>query len=683
MTCKGAWPARDDYILAATSAGSEMFRKPCAIRRVLSNLLPCATFDILSTSPAMAQTLKRAKLYTLLALLVLDLLLFFTGISILATALTIALAIYGFSSLSLVILRRSRLIWSLRNRLIVTYLFMGAIPIVLIFALAYSGAWIVVGQLATYLVGSELNRRALALENPALILARSRPQDRDPILQQIAPLLSAHAPGFQVVVTGDGEYHYPAESSFPAPPEGWKGYVGTVYKDGTYYSMAIARSGPRVAAIAAPITSGVLENLVPGIGTLGFYERRRSDTASANSPDRPRKLRTHIAGQVPPASNSFDFEYPWYNSIELALWDVPNSRRQVDLTVNTRPSAVLSVVFGNGLDTAQTSMQIFILIGLLLTVVEAISIMAGVSMTRTITGAIHNLYEGTQRIAKGDFSHRIPVKGGDQLASLGRSFNEMSAQLEKLVTVTKEKERLQSELAIASEVQNQLFPRGAPPTRTIELMGSCEPARSVSGDYYDYLCLPNGDLAVAIGDVAGKGISAALLMASIQSIMRTQLAQATTYSTAGIVAQLNRQLYAATAPEKYATFFFGIYDENNRMLTYTNAGHLSPLLICGGSVKPLEVTGTVVGLFPSMTYEERSIRICDGDILIAYTDGITEPENAYGEEFGAERLAETILRYQNAEPCEIVARTMESVKQWSTAPELPDDMTVLIAKGIA
>jgi sigma-B regulation protein RsbU (phosphoserine phosphatase) len=272
----------------------------------------------------------------------------------------------------------------------------------------------------------------------------------------------------------------------------------------------------------------------------------------------------------------------------------------------------------------------------------------------------------------------------------------MSEQLEKLVAVAKEKERLQSELAIASEVQNQLFPRSTPAMRTIELTGSCEPARSVSGDYYDYLLLPNGNLAIAVGDVAGKGISAALLMASIQSIMRTQLAQGipmaaaagtgrsvSGYSTAGMVAQLNRQLYANTSPEKYATFFFGIYDENSRMLTYTNAGHLPPLLVCGGKVSPLEVTGTVVGLFPSLTYQEQTVKICADDMLIAYTDGITEPENAYGEEYGADRLAETVLRYRNAEPAEIVAKVMESVKHWSGAPELPDDMTVVIAKGIA
>ncbi|MES1261426.1 MAG: PP2C family protein-serine/threonine phosphatase, partial [Acidobacteriota bacterium] len=140
--------------------------------------------------------------------------------------------------------------------------------------------------------------------------------------------------------------------------------------------------------------------------------------------------------------------------------------------------------------------------------------------------------------------------------------------------------------------------------------------------------------------------------------------------------------YANTSPEKYATFFFGIYDEITRGLTYTNAGHLAPLIFSGGHVKELEVTGTVVGLFPSSHYEEQHVTLAAGDLLLAYTDGITEPENAYGEEFGIERLTECVLKNQNCEAAEIVARVMEAVRQWSQAPELPDDMTVLIARGL-
>ena len=143
------------------------------------------------------------------------------------------------------------------------------------------------------------------------------------------------------------------------------------------------------------------------------------------------------------------------------------------------------------------------------------------------------------------------------------------------------------------------------------------------------------------------------------------------------------QLFANTAPEKYATFFFGIYDDESRTLTYTNAGHLPPLLVRRGSAIPLEVTGTVVGAFPAAAYEEQSISIEPGDLLIAYTDGITEPENAYGEEFGAARLAEVATRHQHAAPLEIVAKIMDAVKLWSHTPELPDDMTVVIARGLA
>jgi sigma-B regulation protein RsbU (phosphoserine phosphatase) len=246
---------------------------------------------------------------------------------------------------------------------------------------------------------------------------------------------------------------------------------------------------------------------------------------------------------------------------------------------------------------------------------------------------------------------------------------------------------MQSELAIASEVQQKLFPRTAPALRNLSLCGVCEPARSVSGDYYDYLAIPGGRVAMAIGDVAGKGISAALLMASIQSIMRTQLDEAglrhAAPGTRHMVAQLNRQLYANTSSEKYATFFFGLYDEASRLFTYTNAGHLQPLLIQGNTATLLEVTGTVVGAFPFIEYGEETVSLGAGDLLVSYTDGITEPENAYGEEFGIERLQETVQRNQHLETAEIVAKVMECVRQWSGAPELPDDMTVLIARGLA
>jgi sigma-B regulation protein RsbU (phosphoserine phosphatase) len=623
---------------------------------------------------------KRARIYILLALPVLDLVLLASG-AMPGLSLVVTLVLVGYGLVLAVgeARQRSKIIWRLRNRLFVTYVFVGAVPVVLILALAACGVYIVVGQVATYLVSAELTRRAASLENPARFLSEAPASERADIMKQMAPLLSDRFPGFEVLVTGDQPYRFPADNKLEPPQGDWHKFTGLASDGGKFYCMSLSRTGGTQAVVAAPLNSDVLGRIVPGLGVV--------------------QLGSQVAGRAPPATSSLDFDVVWFNRIDVTNWNRPNRIQTANLFLSTRPSAVLAVVFADRTEAAQTATIVFIAIALLLAVVQLGSVVIGVTMTRTITGAVHNLYEGTQRIAHGDFSHRIPVKGRDQLASLGKSFNEMSAQLESLVRVTREKERLESELTIASEVQNQLFPRAAPPMRTIELIGACIPARSVSGDYYDYLLLPNGNLAIAIGDVAGKGISAALLMASIQSIMRTQLAQGVPIavaaagaignglhpphlSTADVVSRLNRQLYANTSPEKYATFFFGLYDEHSRIMTYTNAGHLPPLLVCGGEANPLEVTGTVVGLFPTVAYEEKTISMCPDDMLIAYTDGITEPENAYGEEYGLDRLSESVLRNRHCEPSEIVAKVMESVKNWSNAPELPDDMTVMIAKGI-
>ena len=570
-------------------------------------------------------------------------------------------------------------IWRLRNRLYVTYVFIGVVPIVLILALTALGIWIVAGQVTVYLVSSELERRAASLSAPAHQLSQAKPADRAAVTAQIGRMLSARMPGLEIAVSGKTVIHYPADSALTIPPDGWNDYTGYVVKDRRYYTAAVARSADTTVIAMAPIDARILKSVATGIGAFRIGE-------------------SGFEGVVPPPAPGFekiDFRADWFNQIPVAQWGQPQAPGSERLVVSTRPSAVLGTVFNNGIDTAQWVTGIFLVVLFLLLLGELVSLVIGISLTRTVTSAVHGLYEGTQRIGKGDFSWRIPVKGHDQLAELGNSFNNMTEQIENLVVIAKEKERLQSEVAIASDVQNQLFPRSAPTMKSIELVGVCQAARMVSGDYYDYLCLPDGNLAIAIGDVAGKGISAALLMASIQSIMRTQLAAglaraatvgngpgATHYSTSTIVAQLNRQLYASTAPEKYATFFFGVYDDYSRVLTYTNAGHLQPLLLRNGTSQLLEVTGTVVGAFPMVSYEEQSITLQSGDLLVAYTDGITEPENAYGEEFGAERLAETALRYQHSEPQEIVAKIMEAVTHWSTAPELPDDMTVVIARGL-
>jgi sigma-B regulation protein RsbU (phosphoserine phosphatase) len=321
----------------------------------------------------------------------------------------------------------------------------------------------------------------------------------------------------------------------------------------------------------------------------------------------------------------------------------------------------------------------------------------GGSLSRTMTGAVHSLYEGTQRVMRGDFSNRIHASGRDQLAELSSSFNTMTENLERLLAVAKEKERLQAEIEIAREVQEQLYPKTAPVMKSLRITGLCQPARMVSGDYYDYQAVPGNKLAIAIGDVAGKGISAALLMATIQAALRMELRASLELvtelaapshrpvngfrlSTAKMVSDLNQQLYATTSPEKYATFCFALYDEESGTVTYTNAGHLPPILIRNGAATSLDVNGTVVGAFPFSKYEESQIQLQSGDLLVCYTDGITEPENEYGEMFGEERLIGLVSKNGDREDAKIIETVMDAVRQWTNSPELTDDMTVVIAR---
>jgi phosphoserine phosphatase RsbU/P len=581
-----------------------------------------------------------------------------------------------------------RVIWRLRNRLIVAYLFIAVVPIVLILTLVYFAGKEIIGQVAVYLVDTELSRRERFLQNEVSALVRLPPDNPQTYVRRF----NMRGPGFtnvEILLQGEKELRFPSESTLEVP-KAWhtgseRNMSGLIVRQegdtAKLYVWAFAAHDGNTAVAVVPMTHELLANLIPNLGDVNYI------------PVMGHIQKTH----VPAPSNPFDFQvtgrvFP----VTVPTWESPEGYRELYLTVDTRLSTVLSILFGqkntgfNGkFSWGEVMLAIFLGVSLVFTVLELISLIAGVQLSRSITGAVHELYEGTQHVKKFDFSYRIPVKGADQLAELTNSFNSMTANLGRLIVVAKEKERLESELAIAREVQNQLFPKDVPFTKTLELKGVCHPARMVSGDYYDFMALPHDSLAFAIGDVAGKGISAALLMATIQSTMRTQISTAAggngNYkppSSASLVANLNRQLYANTTPEKYATFYFAVYDEAEHALTYTNAGHLSPLLVRDGQVNLLEPTGTVVGAFPFAVYQERTVNLEHGDMLVAYTDGLVEPENAYGEMFGEERLTELLLRHHRADSSEIIARAMEAVVQWTGSSELQDDMTMVVARRI-
>ncbi len=595
-----------------------------------------------------------------------------------------------------------RAIWSLRNRLLVTYLFIAVVPVVLVIALALIGAWTIGSQVALYLATSELDRRASTLHFSVETIARAAPNERFATMQGMGQtFFEREFPGIVFAVNHGGEIaRWPAGAAFKEPI-GWKDASGIVLDGDRTYLWAHLVRGDTAFTARAPLTPRFLSSLVPGllvslIDTDAIPSAANESFAPAtNFADGRIRLRPAASGlaqKLPTPANRFDVPIAYFLPTTVASWDEPRRERLMLLYIRTRPSVLLGILNAHKVGDVNVLLP-YLLAGIpiVFLIVELGSLVIGVSLTRTITYAVHELYRGTQKVIEGDFSHRIPVRRNDQLGELTTSFNVMTGNVERLLSVAKEKERLQSELEIAREVQDQLYPRVKPALRTLRLTGLCKPARTVSGDYYDYVALDENRLAISIGDVSGKGISAALLMATLQSSVRAQMRSAVQYaslnhqphaclSTSHLVSELNRQVHAFTSPEKYATFCLGIYDDESGVLRYTNAGHLPPVLIRHGRAMPFDVNGMVVGAFSFAQYEESRVELLPGDLLMCYTDGLTEPENAYGEMFGDERLIDLVVRNAAHTEEEIIRMAMEAVEQWAGAVEQFDDMTMLLAR---
>jgi len=258
----------------------------------------------------------------------------------------------------------------------------------------------------------------------------------------------------------------------------------------------------------------------------------------------------------------------------------------------------------------------------------------------------------------------------------------MIGSVSTLIQEQQQRQRLENEISIAREVQDQLFPRILPQVPGVEIEAICKAAREVSGDYYDFIQLSPTHMAIAIADISGKGISAALLMASLQAALRSQvLVDGSEHmSTAELVSRLNKHLVRNTGDDRFATFFIAVYDSASRNLRYTNAGHLPSFLICKDSALQLDKGGMVLGVVEDYLYEEGSVIVAPDSLLVGYSDGLVEPENVYGEEFGIRRLQQAAVHVQGASPHVVAESLMTAAEEWAGTPEQADDMTVIVAR---
>jgi sigma-B regulation protein RsbU (phosphoserine phosphatase) len=241
------------------------------------------------------------------------------------------------------------------------------------------------------------------------------------------------------------------------------------------------------------------------------------------------------------------------------------------------------------------------------------------------------------------------------------------------------RERLNRELEIAREVQQKLFPQTLPSVAGICYAGKCRPAQSVGGDYFDFLEIPEGGLGIAIGDVSGKGIPAALLMASLQACLRGQVMDGA-HDLSKLMVNINRLIFDASPVNRYATFFYGQYSPATGRFAYVNAGHNPPFLLRGGEAIPFHEGGPVIGLFRPAQYKMGEVAIQHGDIFLGYTDGVSEAMNAADDEWGEENLVAEARGCNSMDPDTMIERIIAGADRFANGAPQHDDMTLIVAK---
>jgi sigma-B regulation protein RsbU (phosphoserine phosphatase) len=260
---------------------------------------------------------------------------------------------------------------------------------------------------------------------------------------------------------------------------------------------------------------------------------------------------------------------------------------------------------------------------------------------------------------------------------------EVAELVRTLANQAAERERMNREIEIAREVQQRLFPQSIPTVAGVGLAGFCRPASEVGGDYYDLIEMENGHLGFAIGDVSGKGISASLIMAGLRASLRGLLLDEPG-DLANMMQKVNRLVYEASSSSRYATFFFATFTPQTREFRYVNAGHNSPVLLkqASGELQRLEACGPVVGMLPLTSYEAGSLILEPGDLLVAYTDGISEAMTAEDEEWGEDRMLEAVPRRATASAAEVLEEIFRAADVFTAGAEQHDDMTLLVMKLI-
>ena len=290
-----------------------------------------------------------------------------------------------------------------------------------------------------------------------------------------------------------------------------------------------------------------------------------------------------------------------------------------------------------------------------------------------------------QEIETDEFTHRAIARALDGLNTSSAAQTALALEVARLTTAIgremAQRERLNRELEIAQEVQAHFFPQRLPAVPGLDYCGHCRPAREVGGDYYDFLELPEGRLGIAIGDVSGKGIGAALMMASLEASLRGQAS--VSHDLTELMKRVDSMVYEASSANRYVTLFYAEYDPRNHQLSYVNAGHNPPMILrkseSGCEVLRLETGGPVIGLL-QQGYQQESLLLEPGDQVVLFTDGVSESMNARNEEWGEDRLIEFAKTCHGMPAFEVMTQILAAAEAFAGGAAQHDDMTLVVLR---
>ncbi len=617
---------------------------------------------------------------------------------------------------------RARLLWRVRERLVVSYLFIGVVPAMLIAAFFLFGIALLVVSVSAYLFMTGVN----GIVADAKVIAQAAADelergDRGTPVQtvldryvnrgqtryrrlslalvpkqanagQTAMAPATRAPMTSVLRAG--------QWSHMAPPDriplgvGQGDFEGILSHGGTGDEMielvarAVARSRSRDWSIVVDVpideavwaaieeTTGIqMVDLTPD-ATREISLVTQASTAAARG--WVHYISTRSGGKWVAQPRVF---------IPVRDW-VTQETVGVTAMVRVAPGDMfLRLSTAQGRNMAETSAAVFAIIAFLFLVVEGAALAMGWALARSITGSVHALFQGTERLRIGDLGHRIPIRSRDQLGELAESFNAMTANIETLLEQEKEKRRMEEELRIARDIQMSLLPRQWAPMTGLGLAALCVPAREVGGDYYDFFVLGPRRLGLLVADVAGKGTSAALYMAELKGLMLS-LSQIHE-SPRHLLIEVNRIIAANLDSRSFITMTYAVIDLERRSFTYARAGH-TPLVHRAAAPPPAQAclvapSGMVVGLqldglehrFAELL-EEVTLPLVDGDVFLLYTDGLSEAMNADGDLYSEERLRMLVEEHGGLGADGLRERIVRDVEAHVGSADPHDDMTLIV-----